>query len=318
MIDLNENATFAITADSGELERQAVILVRSIKRHAPDANVVVFIPRASRDVVSDDALDTYRSAGSVVWGEIPISEYPISALLGAFVAAEERSETEYLVAMDTDTLMLDRLRVQKGGDVWLRPVDVGAQYWGSQDSKGDWKQLYERFGLSMPDRGEYVKAAIDGRAVPPYWNSGVTITTDRSLPERWLRYTREMYYDDELPVSRDEFFIDQLSLSVATARNEVQELDERANYPLGGRLSVPSDVSVIHYGDRRNLARVFSQPVRRELQESGAISNITSGDMFRTLLDVCSTKSGRVLDYKQKNRLRRLVSAVLPQSVVDR
>ncbi|NHX35596.1 MULTISPECIES: hypothetical protein [Halolamina] len=318
MIDLNENATFAITADSGELERQAVLLVRSIKRYAPDANVVVFIPRASRGEVSGDALATYRSAGSVVWGEIPISEYPISALLGAFVAAEERSETEYLVAMDTDTLLLDRLRVQQGGDVWLRPVDVGAQYWGSQDSMGDWKQLYERFGLSIPDRGEYVEAAIDGRAVPPYWNSGVTITTDRSLPERWLRYTKEMYYDDELPVSRDEFFIDQLSLSVATARNEVQELDERTNYPLGGRLSVPSNVSVIHYGDRRNLARVFSQPVRRELRESGAIPDITSGDMLRTLLDVCSTKSGRVLDYEQKNRLRGLVSAVLPQSVVDR
>lgn len=318
MIELNENATFAITADSGELERQAVLLVRSIERHAPDANVVVFVPRASRGEVSDDALDTYRSAGSVVWGEIPISEYPISALLGAFIAAEERSETEYLVAMDTDTLLLDRLRVREAGDVWLRPVDVGAQYWGSQDSMRDWKQLYERFGLPLPDRGEYVTAAIDGRTVPPYWNSGVTITTDRSLPERWLRYTKEMYYDDELPVSRDEFFIDQLSLSVATARNEVQELDERANYPLGGRLTVPSDVSVIHYGDRRNLARVFSQPVRRELRDSGAIPDITSWDVLRTLLDVCSTKSGRVLDYEQKNRLRGLVSAVLPQSVVDR
>lgn len=318
MIELNENTTFAITADSGELERQAELLVLSIKRYAPDAELVVFVPEESKNEISGSALELFRSAGIVVWGDIPISGYPISALLGAFVAAEQRSETEYLVAMDTDTLLLDRVTVPRGGDVCLRPVDVGAQYWGSRNASEEWKELYEHFGLAMPDFSEYTTAAVDNREIPPYWNSGVTITTDRSLPERWLEYTKEIYYNGNIPVSRNEFFVDQISLAIATRHNDVCELNERMNYPLGGRLAVPSDVSVLHYGDRRNLSRVFSRSARMELREIGAMPDISGKDLLRSLLDVASTRSGLFLNYRRKSQVREIVSLLLPHSVIER
>lgn len=313
---MNENAAIAITADSGELERQADALVRSIQGAVPDIELVTFIPENSRGEVSSDALNRFEAAGTVVWGEIPIPEYPISALVQAFVEAERVSDREYLVALDTDTVVLDTLEVSEGGDVWVRPADVGAQYWCSEDARKDWGKLTERFGLPPVTEFDSVTASVDRRTIPQYWNSGVVVTTDRSLPERWLEYTRALFYERELPVSRSEFFIDQLSLALATRKNEVQKLPEAMNYPLGGRLVVPDSVKVLHYGDRRNLHRVPPGPVRERILELGVGEDASPSDLVRSILDVASTHSGRVVNYWQKERVRKCLAEVLPDAIV--
>jgi len=281
------------------------------------SEIVVFIPECSRGSLSKSSLNQFRSAAKVVWGEIPIPEYPISALLAAFVAAEQATETEYVVALDTDTILLDSISVQGDYDVWVRPVDVGAQYWGSQDAIYDWQTLYEYFGLTMPSQDEYIVASVDRRKIPPYWNSGVVVTTDRSLPQRWLEYTEAMYDNDVLPVSRGEFFLDQLSLALVTRQNRVCKLDEVANYPLGGRLRLPPDVSLVHYGDRRNLSRVFSQPARDQLDAIGAIPDFSIDSTIRSFLDLASTKSGHVFNYKRKKQLRTFLEKRLPKQIID-
>lgn len=316
-VKLTEDVAFAITADAGELEYQAELLVRSISRNCPAADIVVFIPERSKDDIRDNPLELFESAGEVVYGQIPIPDYPISALIQSFIEAEKLTNTKYIVALDTDTLLLQPMCIDDKATVWLRTADVGAQYWGSADARNDWKQLYEWFGLELPRRDEYVTASVDGRSIPPYWNSGVVITTDQSLPSRWLNYTKTLFYEDELPVSQDEFFIDQLALALAVRENVVVTLSEKENFPLGGQVWTPTDVSILHYGDRRNLSRVIPMSTRRRLAELEAVPPVTPTKVARSCLDIASTQSGKVLSYRMKNRIREKVKKILPRSILE-
>jgi hypothetical protein len=308
-LDTNSDVAFAITADSGELEIQADILVRSIRENYPTAPILVFIPESSATAMSENVLKQFRSMATVVLGTIPIPEYPISALIQAFVEAEKRFESKYLVALDTDTIILDHICISDNADVWLRPVDVGAQYWGSKKSKDDWIDLFRRFNYHSPDQFMQLTASVDHRPIPPYWNSGVVVTTDKSLASRWLRYTGILYNEDELPVLTDDFFIDQISLALAVQENEVAQLTERENFPLGGRILVPQDVAVLHYGDHRNLIRVIQPEIRKKLSQMNSIPKFNLLDLSHSLLDVLSTKSGLILSYEQKKKLRSVLKS---------
>ena len=299
---------FAITADSGELATQADILVRSLREQYPAAPVLTFIPEASITDIDAEIRTRLEQSTSVVTEEIPIPEYPISALVYAFVEAARRFSSAYLVALDTDTIVLDRLRVSSDGDVWLRPADVGAQRWTSRQSREEWATLYWRFNLSTPTPFFQQTASVDRQPIPPYWNSGVVVTTDMTLPKRWLEYTNTLFREDEMPVSQMEFFLDQISLAVAVSENQVQPLSERENFPLGGRLQVPTDAAVIHYGDRRNLARVVNPAIRERLQQLEALPTASGRDYLYSLLVVASTKSGCILPFRWKQRIRRFLS----------
>mgnify|MGYP006273046545 CR=1 FL=1 len=299
---------FAITADSGELATQADVLVRSLRKQYPTAPVLTFIPESSVTDIDAEIRTRLEQSTTVVTGEIPIPEYPISALVYAFVEAVRRFSSSYLVALDTDTIVLDRLRVSSDGDVWLRPADVGAQRWTSRQSQEDWATLYRRFNLQAPTPFFQQTASVDRQPIPPYWNSGVVVTTDMTLPKRWLEYTETLFREDELPVSQTEFFLDQISLAVAVQENQVQQLSERENFPLGGRLRVPTNVAVIHYGDRRNLARIVNPDIRETLHQLGALPTASVREYLFSLLVVASTKSGRVLPFRWKQWIRRLLS----------
>lgn len=314
------SVTFAITVDSGELERQGKLLVNSIRRTYPEAHIVGFIPEDSAPDVTEESSEYFEAETTLVTGEIPIPEYPISALLKAFVEAEKRSDNQFLIAMDTDTVVVNRLQIpnDSGTDLYLRPAEVGAQYWCSAASKSDWKQLYDHFGLTEPLPDEYRLASVDKRPIPPYWNSGVVVTTDHSLPAEWLEITKELLYNTDLPVSSDEFFIDQISLALASRTRSVTDLTETQNYPLGGRIRCPQDVEIIHYGDTRNLSRILEPSIRTQLTELGAPMSAPPSALIRSCLDVASTQSGRVLSFDQKQTLRRLAYRILPRRILEK
>jgi hypothetical protein len=310
VLDESADVAFAITADSGELAIQANLLVESIRKQYPTAPILVFIPESSVSDLDEDVLEWFQSTGSVVTGAIPIPEYPISALIQAFVEVEQQYETEYIVALDTDTLLLDHLHLPDGGDTWLRPADVGAQYWTSEKSRGDWQTLYQYFNYPTPDPFYQFIASVDRQPIPPYWNSGVVITTDRTLPGRWLDFTETIFHDETLPVSTDEFFIDQISLALSVRKNDVQLLSERENFPLGGRLVIPP-VAVMHYGNRQNLVRIFQPRSRMKLHQLGAIPDIVLSDICYSFLVVASTKAGMFLSHSQKEFVRGVFERIL-------
>lgn len=306
-ISLKGNTTFAITADSGELAWQAERLVNSLVRNCATSDIVVFIPESAMDDLSERVYRLFESRATIVTGKIPLPEYPISAMIQAFVEAERVSETKYLVALDTDTLVLNTPTISGDADVWARPADVGVQYWTTENARDDWRQLCDAFDLSHPSENERLVSTVDRVLIPPYYNSGVVVTTDRTLPKDWLKLTEELLDRKDLPINSSEFFTDQISLALALRNRRTETLCPSANYPLGGRIRVPSDVEIIHYGDQRNLARILSPPVRKELRSIDALPRPTPMGIFRSLLDVASTKSGRVLSHSQKQYMRNLL-----------
>lgn len=315
-IELTDVA-FATTADTGELARQARTLITSLRRVYPNAPVIVFVPTASASDLDTETRAVLEREATLVTGELPLPEYPISAFLRAFVEMTTRIETEYLVALDTDTVIFDRLSVpaHATADVWVRPAEVGAQYWCSEAARGDWERLYNHFDVPSPSVCEFVTTSIDNRRVPPYWNSGVVVSRDPSLAREWLAITRELALNDDLPVDGDEFFLDQLALAIATRKRDVCQFDLRMNYPLGGLLRVPSDVQILHYGETRNLGRVLNPRIREKLRTLGALPPATPAALLQSGLEVASFHSGRLLSYEQKSAARQLVRGVFPTAV---
>lgn len=308
---LEKNATFALTADSGELAWQAERLVRSIRHHVPESNVVVFVPERSVPEIDTELMEYFENQATVVRGEIPIPEYPISAMVQAFVEAERVSDTEYLVALDTDTLVLGPPRIYSEGELWARPADVGVQYWTSDAARADWGKLCDAFDVPKATEGDRLTSTVDRQPIPPYFNSGVVVTTDRTLPARWLDITATLVERDDLPVGAEEFFTDQIALALAALERKTSLLDQRTNYPLGGRLRVQSDVEVLHYGDRRNLARILNPDIRQKLRSLGALPPLKPAELGHSLLDIGSTQSGKILSRTQKQAVRRALERVL-------
>lgn len=311
VLDQSTDIGFAITADSGELELQADILLRSIRQIYPDAPVLVFVPNSSIEDIKDSVLERWEASATLKTGPFPIPEYPISAQIKALVEAEHQFNTQYLVTLDTDTILLDYLNIYGPGNVWIRPVDVGAQYWASKDSLDRWKALYQNFDYELPEPFIQHTASVDQQMIPPYWNSGVIITTDRTLPSRWLEYTKTVFNDSSLPISRKEFFIDQITLSLAVSENDVGHLTERENFPLGGRIIIPKGTAIVHYGDRHNLTRVLQPKIRSKFKDLQALPEMSFKNTIYNLLGILSTKSGRVVSYEQKQTIRRVLSWVL-------
>lgn len=302
------DATYAITADTGELGRQAALLCRSLRRHCPRADVVTFVPEASWPAIDRTVRSAIERLSTVVTGEMPIPEFPQSAALAAFVRAAERADTEHVVLLDTDVAVLSPPTVpDDDADLYLKPADLGTLYWGNSRSYPDWRRLYDHFGVPFPD--DRVVSTVDRCPMLPYWNAGVVVTRDRSLPSEWLSMTRETL-DREITSRTETFFNDQLALAVLSETRSVSRLTERQNYPLHARVRCPRSTEVLHYDDRANLARLPDPWARDELRRAGADLDADAGAVVRGLLDVGLDQSGRVLSYREREALRTLSKRV--------
>lgn len=263
--------SYVIPTGKNEIAYQAVYAVRSIKRADPQAPVYTFLPDQEVDLIPDDIIHELKDTTNVLTGSIPVPEYPMSVNHAALIEAEKRAETKYIAILDTDILVTKPLELpNEDAELYLKPVDIGNQYWGRSESTREWSELYSRFGVEKPQYG--VTATFDQHNVPhPYWNGGVVIT-DRSigLGERWKEIASEIY--DEINVSH---FTDQVSLAIASAEHTICKLTKHHNYPLQARFLCPNDVQVIHYHRFRHLLKAFNH--RDFFDEIGITNEIPHG-----------------------------------------
>lgn len=253
---------YVFAAGDGVVGRQAVPLARSIERNHPEAPVYVFVPEDERQEMDPEVLDALSDVGEILEGSIPIPDYPISTKIAALRAAQRVADEPYLAMLDTDMLLLQRLEVESGADLYLKPVDVGRQFWGRDRSREWWTDLYERYDDRMPDWT--VRSTFDGLEIPPYWNAGVVVTRVDDFGERWLELTRELH--GEIPYDRHA---DQVALGILSTDYEVEVLDDRYNYPIHLRLRCPGDVRVLHYHRKHNLKKVTDRRIREEMAACG-------------------------------------------------
>lgn len=297
---------FIFASGRGKVGWQSLYLLRSLRRHHPNAPVYVYVPAEELDEMDPDIEDELEDKASLLHGEIPIPEYPISTKIAALEAAETEADADYLLMLDTDVLVLNEINVHRsdigpantvgrekitageGADLYLKPVDVGRQFWGRERSRGQWERLYDRYGQAMP---EYrVRSTFDGIEMLPYWNAGFVLTGVDGFGTAWRELTEDLH--GEIPYDRHA---DQVALGLLSTRYETGVLDNRYNYPIHLRLRCRSDLKVLHYHNASNLARVRNRAIQEQIRAIG----------MDEAIDIPRTERLKLLGDAVQNYLRR-------------
>lgn len=241
-----ENVGFVFATGEGEYAEQSVYLARSIARTNPNAGIYAFVPEGE----SPEHLSELDQYATVFEGKRRIPEYGISTKIDALATVEAAVDDPYLLLLDTDTLVLEEITVhERPGELFLKPVDVGLQYWGRRSqSHEEWVSIAERLDHRVPEWNH--ESTFDRKPIPPYWNAGFVLTANHGFGARWLDAVERIYPDLSY-----EWHADQVTLGLLSQEYEVISLDNRYNYPLHLRLRTPGGVKVLHYHDYSNLTK---------------------------------------------------------------
>jgi hypothetical protein len=306
-----DEVVFSLTTDADPLDAQASLLVRSLRDSYPDAPVVTFVPEGRLDEVAPAARRYLRAETDVVEGPFPIPEYPLSALHGAFTRAPERyPDADYYVAVDTDTAVLNRLRLPRpDADLYAGPEYVGAARWASADGpRAPWDRLFAATGVDPPADDDRLVAPADGEEMwPPYYNGGLVVAGDPAVPARWLELTREVLTGDA--VAGEPYFAEQIALAVLAADRDTAVLDPPANHLMGASLRVPAETQVLHY-QYEDTFSTLRPALRRRFEGYGARFSPRPSDRLVRLLSWSVFNAGRVVDWSVRDAYADAVKPV--------
>lgn len=277
-----DDLAFVFASGSGQVGSQSRHLLRSIRRHHAEAPVYVYVPTEELDDMDPAVREELAADATILEGSIPVPEYSISTKIAALEAAERVADASYLLMLDTDVLVLDEIEVHRSedADLFLKPVDVGNQFWGRERSHERWRDLYERYDQQFTERR--VASTFDNRAMLPYWNAGFVLTRVDGFGTEWLEVTEALH--GEIPYDRHA---DQVALGLLSERYTTETVDNRYNYPIHLRLRCPPDVRVLHYHNASNLVKVSDQGIRDQIRAVGLGEGIDlpTGERVRLLAD---------------------------------
>jgi hypothetical protein len=280
----------------GDLALQALYLARSIRNYTKHDEVVAFTTEEEFSRIPRKIRAELKQTCRIEVGTEPVGSFPISIKLAALDRAASILDTEYLLCLDADTLVLDEVTVPKPeSELYLKPVDIGGQYYGTRDSHNEWKSLAETFGFTFP--GITTRSTVDKKHIPPYWNAGMVLTKNNDFPGRWLSLMKSLHksYDTG-------YFTDQVALGLLSTEYDVSEVGEAYNYPLTHRLSVPGSVNIIHYNTFFQLARIYYPRVLSRVAQTGIFESIdrdrqTFKHLGRNVLETGRRRINHILEH---------------------
>lgn len=293
-----KDLAFIFAAGEGKYDKQGLYLARSIARTNPDSPIFAFIP----DGENPEHEPELAELGTILRGKSTIPKYGISTKVDALMAAEEATDVEYLLLLDTDTLVFDKISVhQSGKDLYLKPVDVGLQYWGRESqSKRRWNEIAAEADLPTPE-WRY-RSSFDENTIPPYWNAGFVLTANDDFGTRWMQLIQDIYPDISY-----EWHADQVSLGLLSQEYDVGELDNRYNYPLHLRLRLREDVKIVHYHNFHNLKKASSYDTF--FREIGAWTDIEESE-YSAIEGVWRYLKRKYLPLNEEHVLERMYNRV--------
>lgn len=294
-----EDLAFVFAAGEGKYDEQGLYLARSIACKNPDSPIFVYVP----DGESPEHEDELAELGTILRGQPTIPDYGISRKVDALMAVEEAADEEYLLLLDTDTLVLDKITVhQTGKDLYLKPVDVGLQFWGREsESRHRWSEISNEADLPTPEWS--YQSTFDENEIPPYWNAGFVLTANGDFGARWMRLIEDIYPD--IPY---EWHADQVALGLLSQEYDMEELDNRFNYPLHLRLKIHENAKVVHYHNLRNLKKCSGHTTfLREVEMWDAVKESD----YSTVRGVWRYLKRKNLPLNEEHALERLYNRVV-------
>jgi hypothetical protein len=256
-----ERVVFAFLAAPGKLEDQALVLAESIRTFAGDFSqspIWVLIPEST--LLSEDCGDKLGSLNArLISFEIDSSErgFPFAGKVVASSRAEAmaRDQTEYLVWMDTHSLLLNEPRkifLNPGKILGYRPVDhtlIGSRY--EQPLDPFWERIYQ--DCQVPEEKIFpMTASVDEIRLRPYFNAGfLVVRPERGLLQMWCENFKKLYQEPSYEHYYDQddlyrIFMHQAILAGTVLsfleQRELQELSYLVNYPLHMHEQYPDDL----------------------------------------------------------------------------
>jgi len=252
--------TYAFAIGPAELARQSKWLLQSIRANtsAETADIVTYVVDSERDAIPNETLDYIDRNSTLVEGEMPNPEYPLSAAHAALIEATTRSQHPYTLLLDTDTVLIDDISVHKryDSDLFAVPEPVDSGYWASPESLQDWQSLVDRHDINL-DSDE--RARMSNHRPFPYYNSGVILVdSDSDFPKEYRDLSKRLY--DGL--QQDQYYADMVALSLLANEYETEILPDSFNWLQKAYLrSPPDDVKIIHYPETMSLYRSLQNPM---------------------------------------------------------
>lgn len=278
------NADIAFATGPGELATQSIFLSRSIRKHLNPSETFVFLAESEKDSVPVSVIKELKSNHTLIKGEIPIPEYPISAKLQALIEAEAQGVSEQTLLLDTDTLVLDNFTLPTTPDFCAFPTDIATgQFWLSDDANDIWAKLRDHFELPKPE--STVRTYVDDIEIRPYYNAGVVASSSPQFGQQWLQWTRQVH--EQIP--HHHVHADEIALALLSQTKDVEHLTSDFNFPAPYFVWYPSSLNILHYFELPYLTRTLNPRLRHKLTEIGVWSD-HNGHLSYT--DFFSSKHG--------------------------
>lgn len=241
---------FIACVESGNLENQALLLFRSIRKYAgrfKEAPIYSFQPRKGPPLSKNTikAFEELHVEHNIELLNTDYDYYPIGNKIFACARAEEINKENILVFLDTDTVILNEpvdLDLPAEIAVAVRPVDN--KNYGStgpvDPNDGYWQRLYSICGVHQ---GQYLSTTIDNRRIRAFWNSGlIAVNRSEGIFQQWkdnfIKIMKAGHIPKE-PKTKKECitFMDQLALAptLTNVSERLNILNYRYNYPLPKR-----------------------------------------------------------------------------------
>ena len=240
------SVAFILCVESGNLENQAGLLVRSLRRWGGrygQCRIVAYRPREGPPLRTQ-TLEVFEEHGVDLDETVlnrELHHYPIANKVFVTATAERELDEDVVVFLDSDTVILNEptaLDLDSDRPVALRPVDRKGRGSEGPHDRADayWTRLYDLCGVKDT---RFVTTTVDGVTVRAYWNAGlIAARRDAGVFGRWLDHLRILADAGHLPGGKMTN-LDQVALSTATAGVDIVALDDRYNYPLPWRGRLP-------------------------------------------------------------------------------
>lgn len=248
LIEMNSKISFAVTVGNREIAEKTKFLIKSVRAMYPSAPILTYLIKKEKSTLEQDTIDFFQNNTTLRIGEFPRPAYPISSKLKAMSLAAQSFEFDYLILLDSDTVLVDRfesfLNTVQPADIYVKPVDVSRKW----ESQSEWEEIASVTEYDVPKIRTV--STVDKKRIFPFYNAGVVICTTSSFPDDWLELSL-LVHDISGSV-----FSDQVALGLLTQDYSNICLSELENYPLHLYTYVPDDVILIHYHDYSSLTKI--------------------------------------------------------------
>ena len=266
---------FVICTEPGNLEKQSLLLVRSLREFGgslKNTPVYSFHPRLGANI-SKQTLKSFEVL-EVCHQQIILNyKYPLYGVANKPLVcayAEEKIDAEVLVFLDSDQCFFSepkKLLLPQSYDIAIRPEDlnlIGSK--GKDDPNEDyWQKLYE---ICQVKSEIFISTTVDNQKIRAYWNSGmVAARRSKGFFTSWKK-NFETVMDIQLKPKRGLFFVEQsvLSATICSLTDAILTLPQEYNYPLNMHYRMPKNKKI---RDLDNIVTIHYHKLFREEHEEG-------------------------------------------------